>query len=184
MKNLTIIPIHSVSDIITNSSSELFIIDNENTTLQLVSELTRDIHGILEPFIFHVEEFKRGDRKYDRLHGWLTAKPDPNFWLLTSEFDKCFYYENFYNFPFWEEFQKLRKEHNAMNMKSWDIEETSWYKDFVKRHIDEVFEHSRYNANKLEGSIVFLSEEDNSVGWDDWKKLEALFPNMKHIHLG
>ena len=50
MKTLTIIPIHSVNDIITNSSFELFIIDNENTTLQLVSELTRDAHGILEPF--------------------------------------------------------------------------------------------------------------------------------------
>lgn len=50
MRTLTIIPIPSVSDIITNSSSELFIIDNENTTLQLVGELTRDAHGILEPF--------------------------------------------------------------------------------------------------------------------------------------
>lgn len=50
MRTLTIIPIPSVSDIITNSSSELFIIANENTTLQLVGELTRDAHGILEPF--------------------------------------------------------------------------------------------------------------------------------------
>ena len=51
MKTLIIIPIHSVNDIITNSSFELFIIDNENTTLQLVSKLTRDVYGILEPFV-------------------------------------------------------------------------------------------------------------------------------------
>ena len=55
MNNLIIIPIQSFSDIITNSSSELFVL-NTNNTIQKVKEILNSItSGYQDPIIFNLE---------------------------------------------------------------------------------------------------------------------------------
>ena len=54
--NLSIIPIQSFSDIITNSSSELFVL-NTNNTIQKVKEILSSItYGYIDPIIFNFEK--------------------------------------------------------------------------------------------------------------------------------
>ena len=57
--NLSIIPIQSFSDIITNSSSELFVL-NTNNTIQKVKEILSSItYGYIDPIIFNLEKYNK-----------------------------------------------------------------------------------------------------------------------------
>ena len=59
MNNLIIIPIQSFSDIITNSSSELFVL-NTNNTIQKVKEILNSItSGYQDPIIFNLESYNK-----------------------------------------------------------------------------------------------------------------------------
>lgn len=52
--------INSVSDVITNSSSELFIINDKNTTLDHLKNIINPIlDGYYEPFVFNLDTFRK-----------------------------------------------------------------------------------------------------------------------------
>ena len=66
MRDLFIIPIQSISDIITNSSSELFIC-NTNKTCKEIDEMLVQMFGVeskgLQPaFLFNLEDFKQSKK--------------------------------------------------------------------------------------------------------------------------
>ena len=85
--NLSIIPIQSFSDIITNSSSELFVL-NTNNTIQKVKEILSSItYGYIDPIIFNLEKYNKWKEDdsfvsnlestyFDTVRDWFTDLDD------------------------------------------------------------------------------------------------------------
>jgi hypothetical protein len=61
MKQILIINPHSMVDVITNSSTELFVCDTEKTiaVVKEILESNKAVNGYEEPFLFNLEEYKK-----------------------------------------------------------------------------------------------------------------------------
>ena len=69
--------INSVSDVITNSSSELFVINDKNTTLDHLKNIINPIlDGYYEPFVFNLDTFRK----------WVESSEEDN----STDIDACF----------------------------------------------------------------------------------------------
>jgi hypothetical protein len=96
MKTLLVITPHSILDVITNSSTELFICDT-NKTIEVVKEILSanpEIDGYSEPWVFSIKEYrewrdkkreakKQGkdlrkfyENNYNRISGWVFDDED------------------------------------------------------------------------------------------------------------
>lgn len=62
---LTIIPVQSVTDLITNSSSEVFILDTDKTCEQVNEVLEGITSGFRFPEIFHLDEYREWRKQID-----------------------------------------------------------------------------------------------------------------------
>lgn len=67
MKNLLVLNVQSITDVITNSSSELFVL-NTNTSLEDISKMLSTMtSGYLEPIIFTLEDYRKNIAEFRKL---------------------------------------------------------------------------------------------------------------------
>lgn len=208
--------INSVSDVITNSSSELFVINDKNTTLDHLKNIINPIlDGYYEPFVFNLDTFRK----------WVESSEEDN----STDIDACFqtiydwfidleypngltYYirDTLYKLQL-EDYIKLEnsllKELYAELIKKYDTNYSSYKEieaflqtydeDKINKIIDYLLNTNfEYDIRKLNGKIILLSEEENSISCsrkfnlsefaedsDVFQWLEHNF-NITYYHLG
>lgn len=175
--------IDSVSDIITNSSSELFVINDKNTTLDHLKNIINPIlDGYYEPFVFNLDTFRK----------WVESSEEDN----STDIDACFQtiYDWFIDLEYpsgltyyirdtlyklrLEDYIKLEnsllKELYAELIKKYDTNYSSYKEieaflqtydeDKINKIIDYLLNTNfEYDIRKLNGKIILLSEEENSI---------------------
>lgn len=175
--------INSVSDVITNSSSELFVINDKNTTLDHLKNIINPIlDGYYEPFVFNLDTFRK----------WVESSEEDN----STDIDACFQtiYDWFIDLEYpsgltyyirdtlyklrLEDYIKLEnsllKELYAELIKKYDTNYSSYKeieaflqtydKDKINKIIDYLLNTNfEYDIRKLNGKIILLSEEENSI---------------------
>lgn len=208
--------INSVSDVITNSSSELFVINDKNTTLDHLKNIINPIlDGYYEPFVFNLDTFRK----------WVESSEEDN----STDIDACFQtiYDWFIDLEYpsgltyyirdtlyklrLEDYIKLEnsllKELYAELIKKYDTNYPSYKEieaflqtydeDKINRIIDYLLNTNfEYDIRKLNGKIILLSEEENSISCsrkfnrsefaedsDVFQWLEHNF-NITYYHLG
>lgn len=208
--------INSVSDVITNSSSELFIINDKNTTLDHLKNIINPIlDGYYEPFVFNLDTFRK----------WVESSEEDN----STDIDACFQtiYDWFIDLEYpsgltyyirdtlyklrLEDYIKLEnsllKELYAELIKKYDTNYSSYKEieaflqtydeDKINKIIDYLLNTNfEYDIRKLNGKIILLSEEENSISCsrkfnrsefaedsDVFQWLEHNF-NITYYHLG
>lgn len=208
--------INSVSDVITNSSSELFVINDKNTTLDHLKNIINPIlDGYYEPFVFNLDTFRK----------WVESSEEDN----STDIDACFqtiydwfidleypsgltYYirDTLYKLQL-EDYIKLEnsllKELYAELIKKYDTNYSSYKEieaflqtydeDKINKIVDYLLNTNfEYDIRKLNGKIILLSEEENSISCsrkfnrsefaedsDVFQWLEHNF-NITYYHLG
>lgn len=208
--------INSVSDVITNSSSELFVINDKNTTLDHLKNIINPIlDGYYEPFVFNLDTFRK----------WVESSEEDN----STDIDACFQtiYDWFIDLEYpsgltyyirdtlyklrLEDYIKLEnsllKELYAELIKKYDTNYPSYKEieaflqtydeDKINKIIDYLLNiNFEYDIRKLNGKIILLSEEENSISCsrkfnrsefaedsDVFQWLEHNF-NITYYHLG
>lgn len=208
--------INSVSDVITNSSSELFVINDKNTTLDHLKNIINPIlDGYYEPFVFNLDTFRK----------WVESSEEDN----PTDIDACFQtiYDWFIDLEYpsgltyyirdtlyklrLEDYIKLEnsllKELYAELIKKYDTNYSSYKEieaflqtydeDKINKIIDYLLNTNfEYDIRKLNGKIILLSEEENSISCsrkfnrsefaedsDVFQWLEHNF-NITYYHLG
>lgn len=208
--------INSVSDVITNSSSELFVINDKNTTLDHLKNIINPIlDGYYEPFVFNLDTFRK----------WVESSEEDN----STDIDACFQtiYDWFIDLEYpsgltyyimdtlyklrLEDYIKLEnsllKELYAELIKKYDTNYSSYEEieaflqtydeDKINKIIDYLLNTNfEYDIRKLNGKIILLSEEENSISCsrkfnrsefaedsDVFQWLEHNF-NITYYHLG
>lgn len=208
--------INSVSDVITNSSSELFVINDKNTTLDHLKNIINPIlDGYYEPFVFNLDTFRK----------WVESSEEDN----STDIDTCFQtiYDWFIDLEYpsgltyyirdtlyklrLEDYIKLEnsllKELYAELIKKYDTNYPSYKEieaflqtydeDKINKIIDYLLNTNfEYDIRKLNGKIILLSEEENSISCsrkfnrsefaedsDVFQWLEHNF-NITYYHLG
>ena len=208
--------INSVSDVITNSSSELFVINDKNTTLDHLKNIINPIlDGYYEPFVFNLDTFRK----------WVESSEEDN----STDIDACFQtiYDWFIDLEYpsgltyyirdtlyklrLEDYIKLEnsllKELYAELIKKYDTNYSSYKEieaflqtydeDKINKIIDYLLNSNfEYDIRKLNGKIILLSEEENSISCsrkfnrsefaedsDVFQWLEHNF-NITYYHLG
>lgn len=208
--------INSVSDVITNSSSELFVINDKNTTLDHLKNIINPIlDGYYEPFVFNLDTFRK----------WVESSEEDN----STDIDACFQtiydwfidleYPNGLTYYIRDTLYKLRledyiklensllKELYAELIKKYDTNYSSYKEieaflqtydeDKINKIIDYLLNTDfEYDIRKLNGKIILLSEEENSISCsrkfnrsefaedsDVFQWLEHNF-NITYYHLG
>lgn len=84
---LTVIPIQSVTDVITNSSSEVFVLDTDKTCEQVNEILEGITEGFDYPVIFHLEDYRewRKDTNKEEF-GVSYSYPNEIFYIVRDWF--------------------------------------------------------------------------------------------------
>lgn len=175
--------INSVSDVITNSSSELFVINNETTTLDLFKGTINPVlDGYYEPFVFNLDIFRE----------WVESSENDNptdmdtcfqtiyNWFIDLEYsDGLTYYigDTIYklrledyikleNNLLRELYAKLIKRYDTVYLSSEKIK--IFLQTYDEDKINKIIEYLlntnfEYDIRKLDGKIILLSEDENSI---------------------
>lgn len=208
--------INSVSDVITNSSSELFVINDKNTTLDHLKNIINPIlDGYYEPFVFNLDTFRKWVESYEEdnstdidacfqtIYDWFIDLEYPNG--LTYYIRDTLYMLRLEDYIKLE--NSLLKELYAELIKKYDTNYSSYKEieaflqtydeDKINKIIDYLLNTNfEYDIRKLNGKIILLSEEENSISCsrkfnrsefaedsDVFQWLEHNF-NITYYHLG
>ena len=213
MKNLAVIPIQSFSDIITNSSSELFVL-NTNNTIQKIKEILSSItSGYLDPIIFNLEKYNKWKEDnsfvsnlestyFDTIEGWFTDLDDENSLfdyrlqafrniMEYNSLEVCYFKES--NIPFYTEFMKFAKTIGLKSINSFSI-----YRENKEEKCKEFFNQFEKSGNilpswwnpkeedtvqGLNGKVLLLSCDENSIPYESFDFINEIL-NGYNLHLG
>ena len=213
MKNLAVIPIQSFSDIITNSSSELFVL-NTNNTIQKIKEILSSItSGYLDPIIFNLEKYNKWKEDnsfvsnlestyFDTIEGWFTDLDDENNLfdyrlqafrniMEYNSLEVCYFKES--NIPFYTEFMKFAKTIGLKSINSFSI-----YRENKEEKCKEFFNQFEKSGNilpswwnpkeedtvqGLNGKVLLLSCDENSIPYESFDFINEIL-NGYNLHLG
>ena len=213
MKNLAVIPIQSFSDIITNSSSELFVL-NTNNTIQKIKEILSSItSGYLDPIIFNLEKYNKWKEDnsfvsnlestyFDTIEGWFTDLDDENNLfdyrlqafrniMEYNSLEVCYFKES--NIPFYTEFMKFAKTIGLKSINSFSI-----YRENKEEKCKEFFNQFEKSGNTLpswwnpkeedtvqglNGKVLLLSCDENSIPYESFDFINEIL-NGYNLHLG
>lgn len=175
--------INSVSDVITNSSSELFVINDKNTTLDHLKNIINPIlDGYYEPFVFNLDTFRKWvesseednstdiDACFQTIYDWFIDLEYPGG--LTYYIRNTLYklqledYIKLENSLLKELYAELIKKYNTNYSSYKEIEAflQTYDKDKINKIIDYLLNTNfEYDIRKLNGKIILLSEEENSI---------------------
>lgn len=211
--NLSVIPIQSFSDIITNSSSELFVL-NTNNTIQKVKEILSSItSGYIDPIIFNLENYNKWKEDdsfvsnlentyFDTVKDWLTDLDDEDSLfeyrlqafrniMEYNSLEVCYFKEN--NIPFYTEFMKFAKTIGLKSINSFSI-----YRENKEKECKEFFNQFEKSSNilpswwnpkeedtiqGLNGKVLLLSCDENSIPFESFDFINEIL-NGYNLHLG
>lgn len=242
--NILAIPVQSISDLITNSSSEVFILDTGKTCEEVNDILKGFTSGFAYPEVFSLKDYREWRKKlrsgeieegwsypgsiFNIANGWLKDPEDEQDVLelrmnfLFDPFEVCNYgnglithsYSSTYKEPIHEAFIKYlndnwdkvnydinrvlaEEEDDAVDSIDWKtlhrhsywFKEALWdiSKEFLKNYdgpkptVWEV--GKRDDVRELDGKVLVVSNDDNSIPYDTWDKINNLF-NGWNMHLG
>ncbi len=239
MRKLLAVKVQSCTDLITNSSSELFQLRTDDTVEQVSETLSRITSGYCPPVLFRYQDYLKCRNKYKELverpkyngqsdeewdeickNAWEKEQalqeqyPDlfiydvVNEWFFDKEdpehvqdayrnylcADRLFGRKTMDNLQ--KEFQIFVLQNNYVDeeerrypLTSYRVAEEAFTK-FMETHemppLDEVKEWSNYSygdVEELDGCILVLSEEDNSIPYDTWDSIYEIYEG-RNYHLG
>lgn len=244
MINLLIIPVQTVSDIITNSSSEVFILNTDKSCDEIDNILSTFTTGFRFPEIFSLKDYREWRKKFRNneiednwsypgsifkiANGWFKDPEDEEDLLdlrkdfLFDPFETIDYgngliarsYGYNYKEPIHEAFIKYINDNwdrvgKSINkvLKSLDkplVDKATWHViradhywmedalddlaiEFLKNYDGP--KPTVWNVNKredvreLDGKVLVVSTDDNSIPYDTWDQIRELF-NGWNVHLG
>ncbi len=154
MKQILIINLHSMIDVITNSSSELFVCDTDKS-VETVKEILKELlekYGELES----VGCDNKSYRDFDSVFGRIEKVED-----ISSLYNYIVYYSG--ECDFWKSNKPYKK---------------------IKEMEDKWFEeHKKELEEKYLGKIIIESASDNTIPYELWDKINYLFEGYNK-HLG
>ena len=194
---ILIIKIQSYSDIITNSSSELFQLRTDLPLEQVKKTLSTITSGYLEPVLFDLKEYREFKNNHNSNHpkynvytsidGWFYDPKDPEDIFTIYKY----YLSNYYDSPrdlLQQEFIEFVNK-NKYLINPYTIKDEA-FSEFINSHVmpDVYTAHEKANIymdsiEDLDGCILVLSEDDNSIPYEDINKIEEMF-NCTRYHLG
>lgn len=239
MHRILAIKIQSFTDLITNSSSELFQLRTDKTVEDVAEKLAEITSGYSQPVYFDLADYRKNIKTYRTEKEKLEQKMgnDNKSWdqywkelnLLEKQIPNCYIYnvingwffdkedsehiENAYrnylcNYNWWksrknnlDDLQKRFREFviennyikdpwgNATELNSYYIEDEAFEKfrkthDEVPLEILEEWTSMDYgNVEDLDGCILVLSENENSISYDDFDLINDIFCGTNY-HLG
>ena len=202
--------IRSITDVITNSSTEVFLLDTTKSLKEVISILPKITEGYLSPVIMN-----RGDKygPLDRSISWKylygegeeeklryifsIIEEDPKLWELSYEKE---YPKDLSEFR--DEFSsymedKIKSPDGTIIPKDFIITEVCrrhmMRNNFLKEFIEKIWsprplpEILKIPENLIisywEGKIGFMGKENNSIPYETWDKITETFGGLK-FHLG
>lgn len=245
MRNVLVIPVQSISDVITNSSSEVFILEAGKTCEEVNTILNGFTSGFRYPEVFSLKEYRewRNEKRnnpeieytfdypdtiFSIAEGWFKDPEDEEDMLdlrrdflfdpfqtidygnglvghrfnpdymepihdafieyLNRNWDKVDTIINSVLVKYDEEaigsinWKTIRRHHYAFESKLEDIaNEFLKAYDGPKPTVWDVSDH--LDVRNLDGKVLVVSDDDNSIPYDTWDKINELF-NGWNIHLG
>lgn len=242
--NILVIPVQTVSDIITNSSSEVFILDTGKTCEEVNTMLHTFTSGFSYPEVFSLKDFREWRKKvrsgeieedwsypgsiFSIAEGWFMDPEDKEdlldlrmgflfepYQIIDSQSKyRTYVYSNKYREPIHDAFvEYLNNNWNRVGgvinqTPEEDGEETvgsmNWRTLLKNNYIleeplydiaKEFLENyngpeptawnigKRYDVRELDGKVLVVSNDDNSIPYDTWDKINSLF-NGWNVHLG
>lgn len=231
---LLVLDVQSINDVVTNSSSEIFVLNTNKTCEEVNTILSGITSGFRFPVLFHIEDYRKWRE--------INKEDEPNFHYPLSlyefieryfidpedENDMIDHYREFlfnpwkymdignmrfetYGWDCWHQinidFLEFLREHtNEIKKSVPEYEEYSTYDDFredkydlsyrlpdsiikefkdsYKGKIPEEMEiPKREDVTNLDGKVLVLSEDDNSIPYDTWDDIHDMF-NCYNVHLG
>lgn len=175
--------INSVSDVITNSSSELFVINDKNTTLDHLKNIINPIlDGYYEPFVFNLDTFRKWvesseednstdiDACFQTIYDWFIDLEYPSgltYYIMDTLYKlRLEDYIKLENSLLKELYAELIKKYNTNYSSYKEIEAflQTYDEDKINKIIDYLLNTNfEYDIRKLNGKIILLSEEENSI---------------------
>jgi hypothetical protein len=195
MKTILIIKPHSVIDVITNSSSELFACE-KGKTIEVVEEFlkSKKIKGCQKPWIFNLKDYRE----------WRIRQQ----YAVEKDWENPFYViEGWFFDPQNEDDVREQRENHIGKYDSpwhdrlWRANSTAKGWDARQAEMKKIYEEIEYSESKpdwwfkpdgdynstsveeIDGCVIILSEDDNSISSKHMDLLEGMF-NATRLHLG
>lgn len=204
MKRLISIKLQSCTDLITNSSSELFQLRTDLPLEQVKETLSTITSGYLEPVLFDLKEYREFKKNPDSNHPKFDIYSSVDGWFYDpKDLDDIFTIYKYYltNYSWYtkdslqQEFAEFVNKHKYfINPERTYISPHNIKDEAFSEFIDSHIMPDVYTANKkanlyiasiedLDGCILVLSENDNSIPYETWNDINTMF-NGKDYHLG
>lgn len=242
--NILVIPVQTVSDLITNSSSEVFILETGKTCEEVNTILNTFTSGFSYPEVFSLKDFREWRKKlrsgeieedwsypgsiFSIANGWFFDPEDKEDLLdlrmgflfepyqiidLQSKY-RTYVYSNKYREPIHDAFveylnnnwnrvggvinQTLEEDgEETVDSMDWStlLKNNYLLKDPLDNIAKEFLENyngpeptvwnvgKRDDVRELDGKVLVVSNDDNSIPYDTWDKINSLF-NGWNVHLG
>lgn len=242
--NILVIPVQTVSDLITNSSSEVFILETGKTCEEVNTILNTFTSGFSYPEVFSLKDFREWRKKlrsgeieedwsypgsiFSIANGWFFDPEDKEDLLdlrMGFLFEPCqiidpqskyrtYVYSNKYREPIHDAFveylnnnwnrvggvinQTLEEDgEETVDSMDWStlLKNNYLLKDPLDNIAKEFLENyngpeptvwnvgKRDDVRELDGKVLVVSNDDNSIPYDTWDKINSLF-NGWNVHLG
>jgi len=208
-KGIYIINSHSIVDLITNSSTEIFVCKTQKT-LDVVNEIlksNKELTGYEEPWIFNLDEFREWRKKEKKRQNEWNENSNAEEVDWDNKFSNIKGY--FYDIEDKDDLIYLRKDY-IKNKYSIKIqtgllkykERDKWIKGYQKiiQNIYDEIKESKENSewwnnplkyylynntpiSELNGKIIIIGEGSNSIPFNQFEWIEDTF-NAKSYHLG
>ena len=191
-KQISIINPHSFVDVITNSSTELFVCDT-NKSVELVKEIlasNSDLYGYNEPFLFSIKEYRKNKNNYPFIDGWFKDADDYND-IKESRLEIIEYGQNYNQSEYRDRLHKNSiGEDGRWNFELKKLEVEKIYTEIEQQSIkpkwwDNAIQNTfPYNSiQDLDGKIIIIGIADNSIPYEQWDWINNTL-NAYNIHLG
>lgn len=203
-----IIKKQSESDVITNSSSEVFIMDTDKSPKEVVEILSNITYGF-DPDVkrFSLEEYKKalaseGEGDY---FGYATpfyvaqdyfvdkkdkiaiarAQIDGLWWSDDNIIEDLFYYMGYTDYDpkhiFWN--NDLNKLDKSITTEEQADKVMKWFEEHKAVVPWGCIVENMRDLNDLDGALMVFSQDDNTIPYEDFEKINNLF-NSYNLHLG
>lgn len=159
MKQLLAIKVQSLTDLITNSSSELFQLHTKQTVEQVSETLAKITSGYCKPILFNLEEYRKDKHKFQEMLNAI--RPDQK--ASIEEWSK-----------FWEEKQKLKEENPSYFVidiiKGWffDPEDPEDVREVYEAYLCNNYDWNRKGDNALQREFKKFVDNNNYLQNKDY----------------
>jgi len=181
-KQLITIKPHSIIDVITNSSSELFVCSTDKS----VDTISESLHLLLDT----CNSINNENRDFDDVFGSIYEITEDNIRNFFDDYVCGWGFRPDWNLPKIKDHWDLYEEYDKLNgpQPKYGTEEFDTYNIkrslYASNYIEEFFKNHYVTYKKsLIGLIVINSAGDNSIPYELFDMIESAF-NVNRIHLG